>query len=260
MKKPNIIFLLVMFVFSLSCQSLIPTPAPPRQGTVLSNCADITKAIRSLQATDIPQGLTDKGSKQGDEFDVNEYFKVLQNLSMQDGYVLDYVYHVDGLGAFPILAARPVDEPPYIEEKDLPEGSELTSYLNYVEVQDTEQGYFEYLVLLNTANQFYLFWHANYNDREIVCDREHVDAIAKERNTGDFGMEFDREQMRLIRNLNNIEPLVKLSDSIAIVELITFSKWGGFYRMTYTIDRNFPHAILDVKEENIVPYDCGIMF
>lgn len=260
MKKPTIAFLLVMLVLSLSCQSLFPTAVPPRDGTVILNCPEMTKAFRTIQAMNIPQELENTGVKQGGELDVNEYFTVLQNISMQEGYVLDYVFHVDGLGSYPILAARPVDQSPYTEEKDVPEGSELASYWNYIEIQDTEQGYFEYMALRIMANQFYLVWHANYNDMEIVCDREAVDAIAEERNTGDFGMEFDRKKMRLIRNLNNIEPLVKLTDSTATVELITFSKWGGFYRMTYTIDRNFPHTILDTKDENIVPYDCGIMF
>ncbi|MCK6567555.1 MAG: hypothetical protein HUU12_15830 [Anaerolineales bacterium] len=58
----------------------------------------------------------------------------------------------------------------------------------------------------------------------------------------------------------DIEPLVKLKDSTAVVEIVTFTKWGGFYRVTYTISRNFPHEILDAQEDNIIPHDCGIMF
>ena len=37
-------------------------------------------------------------------------------------------------------------------------------------IEDVEQGYFEYVVMDIMANQFYLFWHANYNDTEIVCN------------------------------------------------------------------------------------------
>lgn len=58
----------------------------------------------------------------------------------------------------------------------------------------------------------------------------------------------------------NIEPLVTLTDDTALVAVIVFSKWGGFYRYTYTISRSFPHTIMDVKDENLVPYDCGIAF
>lgn len=260
MKKPTILFLFVTLVFSLSCQTIFPTTVPPREGTIITNCADITKAVRTMQTNDVPKGLYETGIKQGDEFDVNEYFSVLPNLSMQEGYALDYVFLSDFLGSFPLLAARPIDQPPYTSSSDVPDGSELKDYWKYIEVKDIEQGYFEYTSFQIMANQFYLVWHANYNDTEVICNREAVDDIVAERNTGDFGMEFDREQMRVIRAMSNIEPLVKLTDSTAIVELITFSKWGGFYRMTYTISRNFPHTILDTKEENIVPYDCGIMF
>lgn len=50
-----------------------------------------------------------------------------------------------------------------------------------------------------------------------------------------------------------------LTQNTAIVELVTFTKWGGFYRTTYIFDRSFPHNIIDVKKENLVPYDCGIV-
>ena len=60
--------------------------------------------------------------------------------------------------------------------------------------------------------------------------------------------------------MKNIEPVVQLTRDNATVEVISFTKWGGFYRRTYTINLSFPHTIIDVKEENLVPYDCGIMF
>ena len=60
--------------------------------------------------------------------------------------------------------------------------------------------------------------------------------------------------------MRNIESLVNLTDDSATVQVVIFTKWGGFYRLTYEISRSFPHTILDVKEENLVPYDCGIMF
>lgn len=260
MKKPTTVFLFALLAFSLSCQTLFSTPSPPRDGTVIATCAETMTAFRAIQPRDIPQGLLETGVKQGNEFDVNAYFEVLTNISMQDGYALDYTYLGDFLGAFPLLAARPIDQPPYTSPTDVPEDSELRDYWKYIEINDTEQGYFEYVSLLVMANQFYLSWHANYNDLEIVCNPAEVDTIVDERNTGDFGMEFDSEQMKQVRAMQNIDPLVKLTDTTVSVEIITFTKWGGFYRMTYTINRSFPHEVIDRQDENIVPYDCGIMF
>lgn len=133
MKKTNILSLFALLIFSLACQTLFPEPAPPRDGTVISNCAEVTRAIRAMQTAEIPQGLFETGIKQGDEFDVNEYFSVLPNLSMRDGYALDYVFYGDSLGGFPVLAARPADLSPYATREDIPD-PDLEKYWKYLEV------------------------------------------------------------------------------------------------------------------------------
>ena len=260
MRTKAIYPILVLLCFSFACQALFPVTPPPRDGVVIDNCSKVVRSIREMQTNDTPQKLIETGIKQGNEFDANDYFNATPNLSMQAGYELDYIYVPDSLGSFPMLAARPTDLPPYTSSKDIPADSDFTNYWKYIEVNDTEQGYFEYASLLLLANQFYLVWHANYNDLGIVCNRETVDTIVASINDGSFGFKFDRDQMKQIKALQNIEPLVKLTDTTAIVELVVFSKWGGFYRMTYTIDRSSPHEIIDRQDENIIPYDCGIMF
>jgi hypothetical protein len=179
---------------------------------------------------------------------------------MQDGYSLDYVYQVDGLGAFPILYALPDDQTPYAAMSDIPADTKLPQYVDYLNVEDVEQGYFEFVALRLMAGQFYLDWHANYNDTDIVCSRDDVRDIISSINDGEFGMKFDLAQQAQARTLKNIEPRVIFNGDTAVVQVVTFTKWGGFYRRTYTISRAFPHTILDVKDENLVSYDCGIMF
>ena len=257
MKKQAIILLLVVFVFSLACQALTPKS---RDGTVISDCLDVVTAVRTLQPADIPQSLLETGVKSGNEFDANDYFKVLTNISMQKGYSLDYVYQVDGLGAYPILYALPDGQTPYQSFSEVPENTQLADFREHLEVEDVGEGYFELVVMQIMAGQFYLDWHANYNDTEIVCNANAVDAIISDINDGDFGIPFDLSQQMKARGMENIEPLVKLTDDLALVEVVVFTKWGGFYRWTYTISRSFPHKIINVKEENLVPYDCGIMF
>jgi hypothetical protein len=257
MKKPTILFLLIMFSSSLACQFLIP---PSRTGTVISNCADIVSGIANLQVGDIPQNLFDSGKKQGNELDVDQYFDVLTHISMQEGYALDYVYQNDDLGGYPLLYVRPVDQAPYASTGDIPESTTLLDFHDYLDVEDTEQGYFEYVVLDIMANQFYLSWHANYNDLEIVCNRDEVNDIVTQVSSGDFGIAMNLAQQAKARAMRNVEPVVRLTGDVAVVEVITFTKWGGFYRETYTISREFPHTTVDVKQENLVPYDCGIAF
>jgi hypothetical protein len=259
MKKQVSLLILVTFLFSLACQLLFPT-STNRDGTIISACTDLVNAFRAVQPGAIPPSLLETGIKQGDVFDVNEYFDAFTHISMEEGYTLDYVYQVDSLGAYPILYARPVDQPAYASTKDLPVGLELSDYLSHIYIDTTEQGYFEFVALIIMARQFYLDWHANYNDTEIVCNEKDVKAIIADINDGNFGLPLDASQQVKARTMTNIEPLVKLTDDTAIVELIFFTKWGGFYRQTFTINRSFPHTIMDVKEENLVEYDCGVAF
>jgi hypothetical protein len=256
MKKQSIFLLLVVFASSLACQFLIPS----RSGAVIADCSQIVSAMSGLQSEDVPQHLFDTGKKQGDEFDVNRYFDVLTHLSIQQGYILDYVYQNDSLGGYPLLYPRPVDQAPYASTADIPENLEWPDFQEYLDVEDTEQGYFDYVVMDIMANQFYLFWHANYNDTQIVCNRAEVNDIIASASSGDFGIAMDLPAQTKARTMRNIEPVVRLTGDVAIVEVVTFTKWGGFYRFTYTISREVPHKIIDLKQENLVPYDCGIAF
>lgn len=257
MKKRTTFFALAAFLFSMACQLLTPSN---RDGTVITACTDAVRAFREVQPGAIPQTLLETGVKQGGEFDVNDYFDAFTHISMEEGYALDYVYQLDSLGSFPILYARPADQTAYASTEDLPADTEISGYLDHILIDDTEQGYFEFVALDIMARQFYLDWHANYNDTEIVCDKKAVNEIIADINNGSFGAPFNASQQLQARALTDIEPLVNLTDDSAVVEIVTFTKWGGFYRLTYTINRSFPHTILDVQAENLVEYDCGIVF
>lgn len=256
MKKQTIVLLLTAFLFSLSCQLLFPV----QSGTVIASCAQIVSGIAEIQSEEVPDHLLETSSKRGGELDVNRYFDVLTHLSMRAGYALDYVYQSDDLGAYPLIYARPADQAPYASPADIPRGTELLDFQEYLEVNDTEQGYFEYVVLDIMANQFYLYWHANYNDYDIVCDRDEVNDIVARVSSGEFGYAMDLAGQTRARGLRNIEPTVSLNGDRAVVRLLTFTKWGGFYRETYTIHRTFPHAIINIEQDNVVPYDCGVAF
>lgn len=256
MKNPGNFLLLAVFASSLACQFL----SPSRTGTVIWGCAQIVSGMSNLQAGKIPDHLSSTGIKRGDEFDVNQYFDVLTHISMRDGYALDYVYQNDSLGGYPLLYPRPVDQVPYASTADIPQNTAWPDFQEFVNVEDTEQGYFDYVVLDIMANQFYLFWHANYNDRQIVCNRQQVSDIVEQVSSGDFGNAMDSSTQTKARAIRDVEPVVRLTGDVATVEIITFTKWGGFYRETYTISREAPHKILDIKQENLVPYDCGILF
>jgi hypothetical protein len=248
-------FILVILFLLSSCG-----PAAQADGSI-STCRHTVDAISSLTSgLEFPTNFqTNNPVKKGGEFEVMQYFTVLDHLSMQKGYVLDYVYHYDGMGGRPILYVRPASQPPYITEADLAVASETPGYMDYIHVDGSPDSYFQLAVLSKMGSQFYLYWHANYSDSQIMCDKVDVTGIVNSL-YGDFG--YPISPMGRIRAilLKDIAPVVNIGEQTAGVRIMSFTRWGGFYQQIFTITRSMPHTILDVQEKNLVPYDCGVMY
>ena len=262
--------LMLAAVLSLACgllptPGLTATPAPtatptPAPTTAWQEVVDAFARLNSSQ--DLPDHLMQEGAeKNGSEFDVNEYFGVLDHLSMEPGYVLDYVYIYDGMGGSPVLFARPEDHPApatYAEYAAALEAGDVDAhYPSRVQVDGTEEGFFQFVVLNEIGGQFYLFWHAIYFDTVIVCDPETIEDIVSR--PDDYGIPFTRKQKRAVRAIDPA-PVVEMGDDSVVVEVIMFSDWGGFARGSYEINKSFPHTVLDSDYKVLVEYDCGIMF
>jgi hypothetical protein len=253
MKLPSILLVLV---------TLLSACGPrPEVGNTISSCREKVDAVASLiGGLEFPANFqVENPVKTGTEFDVMQYFTILDHLSMQPGYLLDYVYHFDGMGGYPFLYARPASQPPYATEADLPAGSTGTEYLQYVRIDDTSEGYFQFVLLSLMGSQFYLFWHADYNDSQIVCDRTGVGRIISSLN-GDFGYRISIASRVRAFLLNDVSPTVVISDETVKVQFVTFTRWGGFFQQTYTLSRTMPLTIQDMEKKNLVPYECGVMF
>ena len=194
------------------------------------------------------------------DFDVNRYFDVLDHLSVQEGYALDYVYIYDGMGGYPILYAYPDDEAPYQTGADYRAANEYAplDYLAAIVTDDTPESYLQLAVLEVMGNQFYLYWHANYNDAEIICDQDMLEAIIEPR-VGDSDYDLNEEAVQKA-GLLRVTPVVEFDDEVAHLWLVLFTDWGGFYHVGYTIGREFPREAMEVDSEQLVPYNCDIMF
>jgi hypothetical protein len=249
-----------LVVAMLACQTLVPTQTGSETSDL--GCHETITAVKELRSgLTFPQYFGQENpTKQGGEFDPNRYFEAFAHLQMQDGYVLDYVYHQDGMGGYPLLYARPVDQAPYVDEAEFSAVSNQPDYLSFVLPQDSPEGYFEYAAFATLANQFYLDWHANYNDWQVLCGRDDVEAIIQTLDSEDaFGIPMTAAQKRQARAIDHPQPSVEWNDETAVVDMLVFTKWGGFYRRTVTI-RRADHSIVDEQDEPLVEYDCGIMF
>jgi len=65
----------------------------------------------------MPEHFKEKdANKKGGEFDPGTFFSVLKHINMEPGYRLDYVYHFDGIGGYPVLYARKAEDPSFALE------------------------------------------------------------------------------------------------------------------------------------------------
>jgi len=252
-KLIRVLVLLGLLASSLSCRWSTPDQA---DGLV---CREVLAEFRGLtENLQVPENLlTEAAVESGGEFDVNAYFTALTHLSMEPGMVLDYFYSYNLLGGFPVVLARPESDPPYLHAEEL--GSEVAPFYEHVVVDGSAQGYLEYALLALLGDQFYLYWHALYNDTRVLCDRtDLLDVVRSVSSTDLFNRMPLPDRVRSLL-IPDPRPLVRIQDGIVEVELTLFTKWGGFFRTTYRIQESFPHRILDVDEELLVPYECGIL-
>lgn len=296
MKRYGIVLMLLVILIGCRLSSLIPGPTPPPTqkptstplptpapdlsvGFELTDTQEVVNKVKALCCEDrwrdylfaaehqfneaknngeefdtgaaFLEGLEAKGER----FDTNEYFMVLSHLEPEDGYVLDYVYFAPGGDGLPYMYARQEGKPPYATYSEYETG-EVEDYLNHIQVDGTAEGFFELAVLSTMGEQFYLSWHAEYYDREVVSSRERLEEIIDLLNAEYAPL--TEEQVEVVMNLD-VTPKVKFEREKVRVRTLVFTKWGGFYERIFTIDRKFPHKIIE-EDFHLVPYNCGVMF
>jgi hypothetical protein len=236
----------------------------------VKSCQNTVKAMKSLtenfQIT--PPHLLKKDSVRTEiGFDINLYFFVLNHLSMQPDFTLDYVYYFGSGGGEPVLYARHIDQSPYLtiseyEKARGPYQFQEPSYkfMDSIHVDGTAEGFFQFIVLRIMSNQFYLWWHARYNDFWIICDTFDLQELY-------YAIEQPGPEQVIVppgvkKKARDLEfaPIIELKEESVIVKIVVFTKWGGFIRESYTISRKFPHKIIKKESETLVKYDCGFFY
>jgi hypothetical protein len=215
--------------------------------------ADLTLGLQTPEHLLQPDAV-----KTGEEFDVSAYFEVLDRLSMEQGYVLDYVYWYDGMGGRPVLYARLAEEAPfenhaaYLAARQEPS----LAYLDHVQADGSAEGFFQLAVLRLMGEQFYRWWHAMLGDATIITSQAGLEAH-RPAVEGTCTEPLDPVLQKASRLA--LEPLVAFEEDLVVVSLHTFSAYSGLQSKTFSIRRDFPHTFAVEKTETLVEYFCGVM-
>lgn len=256
------------------------TPYPTFSGSksidsLTKTCLRLTSEIRTIREQNpIPDHFLERDfSRQEGDFDPNLYFDLFDHLSLNDGYTLEYVYFGDHLGGKPLLYALPDGQIPYQDYESYLNsiGDEVTDersyntlnhaydFLNYIELDDTEESYLQMIIFALLADQFYLSWHALYNDTQVLCAATDYDFVHQEIESYNHLETIPEDMPGAAHNIDYL-PTVTKEDDKAIVSFILFTKWGGFFRQSFSIARTYPHTIYYYDSEQLFEYDCGITF
>ncbi|MEW6187830.1 MAG: hypothetical protein AB1585_19045 [Thermodesulfobacteriota bacterium] len=221
----------------------------------------IIKKMADLQKGDIPEHLQMRwAARTGEEFNPNTYFSILTHLTLKPGYTLDYLYDYDRhYGGSPWLYARRTNRKPFSSYSEINKWRKRTSLLSFLITDGSADGFFQLSVLQKLGEQFYLFWHACYNDTVILTSsadlEEQIDYIME----GRFGASLSPEQITAMRHIP-LKPEVEINTFSTDMTLTTFSNWGGLERARTTYRKKTPHLQEGTKILYRVKYNCEIVF
>lgn len=276
MQRTLYISLTAALLFFCSCQKTADKPLTG-EPLDLPYCSKVVNGIDQLhqQANEsfYRQRKENGSDSVSSTMDPNDYFKVLTHLSLPEGSVLDTVYHAFGGNGGPVLYVRKEGDLPFQtfaeyedktgirQLKDNGDYSQMEQkekeYLTLIRADGRPESFFELAVYATLAGQYNLMWHANYFDTQVIVTKRDTQRIIRN-NSSDFGTPLSWKQKREAKKIDPT-PVVHINEDTAEVSLVLFSKWGGFFRRTFTYTKTYPHRV-ETKDEELVKYDCQVMF
>jgi hypothetical protein len=234
--------------------------------------AEIVNSITGLHIeanAGLPKHLMKEGAeRKPTDFDVMRYFDILKHISPPKGYTLDYTYAYAGGNGRPHLYLHTTNDAPFKTHAEYEkamggwrkaaESSEKLS--SRLCLDNSAESFFEQVVFEMLAGQFYLSWHANYNDIMIVTTKKDLVRIFKKIDAADFGRRLTKKDKDIALKCDLTPRVFRLDNDTAEVSVVMFSKWRGLYRITKQVSITYPHVFTGFSCEQLMTYNCGVMF
>lgn len=231
----------------------------------LESLSAILKAAEAAQGKKIPKALTASkrsgGTLDKGDYRPNDHLKAFPRLSLATGTVLDFVYDLQDLGGHPVVYSRKADATPFSDlagfKKEHPRkyflGSDARfdpAYLGDLLTDGSPDGFLHLGLLVLSAEQFYLFWHATYFRFWPVTDQATLDDVASSL----------PENLRERARAADFTPRVIMGPSEVVVDYLVFNSWEGLKRIAWTVTRAAPHRFLRVVHTIVLPYKSSVRF
>ena len=254
------------------------TMLPTEEKEVISLYDECRKVVDGLYNLRKDLKLTDdlqsgNPSRNDFDFDPNQYFQFLTHVNIEAGYKLDFVYYKDELGGAPLVYAREINAVPFQSYVELLNsyGEDMSDvglivyqylphhrdFLKHIQIDDTPEGYFEYIVLWDRINQFYLWKRGLYNDSKILCDPNDMKYVYEDLRS--FGLELPNDVIDSLKNID-FSPRAIIDEETITIRFISFTKWSGLFEDIFVIKKDSQGILDDIKFKNLIKYYCGVEF
>lgn len=191
------------------------------------------------------------------DFDPNWNFKnVLKNISIVNGYVIDYVYRYDRWSGEPLLYFRKIDEKPIESSDDWAKHKRNENLLDYIVVNGLPESFFELAIFNRMSKIFYLYMHSNYIKQEIASTKNRLNQLIEMSSEGKFGRKFPSSMEKFLKSIYP-NPIVEINEYHVFVHYCYFNEWSGFYRVKECFNIYRPHRMVDTKITHEIKYDNG---
>lgn len=216
---------------------------------------------------------TEKPTRNDFEFDANQYFKIFTHLSLEDNYVLDYIYYKDSLGGLPLIYTREINSLPFQTFTELlaSYGEDISDtglivytnlphqfdFMDKIQIDNTPESFFEFAVFPFQSGQFYLWERGLYRDEKVLCDTSDIKYLIEDANK--YNLELPEILLKMIEEIR-VSPNATVSDDRITISYFLFTKWVGLYQEKIIFDKKDPIRILDFSRTTWFEYKSGIQF
>lgn len=208
-------------------------------------------------------------------FDLEKYIAAFDKLDLRDSIEKAKIHYYGGwLDGCPIIYMSDGEDLDYIDWESFAK----YDLVNYFEVEDSPEGYFQLIVYKIIGQRFALYWHSNYGEVHIVCTAERLNKIYElmgkrlGKRKVDDPLVYERDYT----------PKFAINKDSCTISVYTFSPFGGLllntfsvkrsspyysfwpfdnlYRHDYTVKKSVRHTITILEQKWILKYHCGILF
>lgn len=190
--------------------------------------------------------------------DLSRYFEIFDQVSIEEGYKLDYIYAFDGGGGQPLLYNRKNSDQPitsvdeYYRTFNLkrnamllgqsPAGGEARPWLERLRFEPTDTGFLQFALFCARAHRFYLFWHSCYNTRAQIMTRAELEDYTRK-----FEKMINLQPPARVLELD-YHPVLERRGETGTLKFLAFDPFGGalyWQRVTVARPNHFVEETLD---------------